>query len=693
MIDNIILYNSLGWATFPCLSTGRHAKEPACTDWATREPDPLGCVAEEAEYLRAGAFGVKLNPEDLIIDLDKRHFPAGVNPWRKLRDDLALGELMPPAVITGNGAHLYFKKPANVDIKAKLRDYPGVETKSGLADGKCAYVIGAGSNHHSGAVYTFAKNADFSAIPDCPPALLEYLTRNEPILPQSSVCNGGEQEYNRYVQQLVDIEIPSMAARNGDAQRFRIACVGRDYGLKPIDTLRALSLHYNPVCVPVWSEQKLKSCVKNAYTYASGPAGKEDPVHKFEVVRDTWDSEEDGLRNWDVDTNGGMKKTLKNVVTYLYTRPELRGTVRYNQFTGDLEVTGALPWSDKRGISNTWTDADAVLLKYHLAKSSKVEFSVAIIWEALHAAGMRFAYHPVREHIQGLTWDGTSRVDKWLTNYCGVEDSSYVTTVGRKLLLGLVSRVFHPGVKFDYCIILEGAQGIGKSTVCSILGGKWYGDVIIDPHSRDTIDALRGKWVVELSEMEVTRRADAQALKAFISRTSDRARLAYARAALDFPRQCVFIGTINPDDMGYLVDHTGNRRFWPIKCGEKIDMDGLASVRDQLFAEAYQLYRAGEPLFLSGDIIQHAELEQVKRMAIDPWQDVIEAYLEDTGKDIDEISVPQIWEVVLGGQVRSLTRSDQCRIGRILSRMGWFKCRPLRGGSRQYIHRRPLMEV
>jgi putative DNA primase/helicase len=366
------------------------------------------------------------------------------------------------------------------------------------------------------------------------------------------------------------------------------------------------------------------------------------------------------------------------------------GTVRYNQFTGDLEVSGDLPWKNKRGLSNIWTDADAVLLKYHFAKTCKVEFSVSLIWEALHTAGMRYAYHPVRDHIKSIAWDGVPRIDTWLKDYCGADDNLYVSTIGRKLLLGMVARVFHPGVKFDYCVILEGTQGIGKSTVCAILGGKWYGDVIIDPHNRDTIDALRGKWVIELSEMEVTRRSDAQALKAFISRTSDRARLAYARASLDFPRQCVFMGTINPDDMGYLVDHTGNRRFWPVKCGDKINMDGLAEVRDQLFAEAYIAYQKKENLFLSGDIIQFAEIEQHKRMAVDPWQDVIASYLENEGKDLEEISVTQVWEIVLGGQARNLTRADQCRIGRILTMLRWWKARPLRGGSRQYIHKRPV---
>ncbi len=265
-------------------------------------------------------------------------------------------------------------------------------------------------------------------------------------------------------------------------------------------------------------------------------------------------------------------------------------------------------------------------------------------------------------------------------------ENGYSAAVGRKLIVGMVSRIFVPGIKFDYCLILEGAQGVGKSTICAILGGGWYGDIVLDPHARDTIDAIRGKWIVELSEMEVTRRADAQALKAFISRTTDRARLAYERTTKDFPRQCVFVGTINPDEMGYLSDNTGNRRFWPVKCGGDFDLEAFKKVRDQLIAEAYHAFKNGEKLYLSGDVVKMAEIEQNARRHVDPWQDVVEDWLEDAGKEVKELGMQQVYELILGGNIKSISRAEQCRIGRILSDMGWYKARPLRGGSRQYVY-------
>jgi len=690
MQDNIIFYNTLGWPTFPVNSD---TKAPACTGWKDRKADALSAMGEMLEYTRAGAFGVVLQPDDLVIDLDKRNFKDNVNPWKKLRTDLGLGQVPGPAVETGNGVHIYFKKPSNVYLRASVPGYEGLDIKSG-APGKGTYVIGPGSKHPSGKVYKFIKETpNLEKILQIPAQILDLFTskpKTEEKLPDT--FTGGEQEFNRYAAFLEGTEVPAMVKRGGDAQRFRIACVGRDYGLKPKDTLRALQEHFNPHCVPVWDNDQLKTCIRNAYKYATGPAGKEDPARVFTPEKVEWDNEEDSTRAWDMDSHGeSPRKTLKNAINYLYTRPELADTVKYNQFTGDLELTGELPWHEQRGPGKTWTDTDIILLKYHLSKSSKLEFSIAILWEAVHAAGMRYAYHPIRKFISELKWDGEERLNTWLNRYCGTSDNEYTQNVGRKLLLGMIARVFRPGVKFDYCVVLEGAQGIGKSTVCAILGGDWYGDVIIDPRNKDTIDALRGKWVIELSEMEVTRRADAQALKAFVSRTSDRARLAYARAALDFPRQCVFIGTINPDDMGYLVDATGNRRFWPVKCGAgMINMNGLAAVRDQLLAEAYVAYGKGEDLYLTGDILKFAEMEQNKRMAVDPWKDVIDAYFTEEGIGIQEISVPQVWEIVLGGQARNLGRMEQARIGRIMTQLRWWKSRPMRGGSRQYIHKRPV---
>ena len=694
LLDNIYLYNTLGWATFPVDCKTKTVKTP----WATRQPDLLQVAQEEQMYTRLNAFGIKLNPDDLIIDIDPRNFKDGVNSWKTLCTDFNLTIEQPVVVATGGGGlHLYFKKPKDTMVVSHLQDYPGLDI---LAGNKNKYIVGPGSLHPSGKIYQFQRDSlPLDQVYMVPTALLDVVKALAPVkLEGTGEFLGGQQEYDRYVAYLTKVAVQEKDARGGDPQRFRTTCMARDYGLTPEGAFQALSEHYNPVCDPVWSDEKLSTCVKNAYTYASGTIGSEDPAIKFEKldVGHAWDEEPNEDRSYKCKKDKAGRdievlKTLKNAVNYLYNTPELANTMRSNQFTGDIEVTSKLPWQAKRQVGDIWTDEDVVALKYYIAKRLGVEFVTNMLWDALRIASLRFAYHPIRDYVNSITWDGKSRVNTWLTDFCGVELNQYTQAVGRKMLVAMIARVFHPGVKFDYCPVLEGAQGIGKSTICAILGGKWYADIVLDPHARDTVDAMRGKWIIELSEMDVTRRAEAQALKAFISRTADRTRLAYARVTQDFPRQCVFVGTINPDDFGYLTDNTGNRRFWPLDCGGGIKMEELKVARDQLFAEAYKIYKGKkEEFFLSRDVLAHAEFEQSKRVIVDPWQDTLSTWLDqEAGRSVEELTVAQVWETVMGGNAKDLSRSNQIRIGHIMKRLGWWKTRPARGGSREYVYKRP----
>ena len=684
MLDYIQQYNLRGFATFPVNSK---TKRPLAPGWKNRRADVFEVLDERETYGSSGAYGILLNPTDFIIDIDPRNFKPGDNPWKRLREDLNLpnlGKATYKVKTGGGGAHVYFKKPADLDLVFKLHNYPGLDVKAGLKD-KGTYVVGPGSVHESGKKYSIIDGTGLAYIEEAPKELLELAAKTKRAeIKGTGALDGGEQEKKRYISWLKKFP-PAVEGENGDHQTYKAAVKGRDYGLAIEDTIQAMLSSYNPKCKPEWTDEEIELKVNNAYKYATQPAGKEDPSLAFKSAKQEWDAEADELRKWDLDQNEKPKRTLRNAINYLYLEADLKGAVRYNEFTGDLEIPRTLPW----GGTKVWTDTDAVLLKYYLAKKVRVEFSTALLWEALYAAGNRHSYHPIREHIEGFKWDGTARLDTWLSDYCGAKQDGYTANVGRKLIIGMVARIFKPGVKFDYCLILEGAQGIGKSTVCAILGGGWYGDIVLDPHARDTVDAIRGKWVVELSEMEVTRRSDAQALKAFISRTTDRARLAYERTTKDFPRQCVFVGTINPDEMGYLSDNTGNRRFWPVKCGGDFDLDAFKGVRDQLIAEAYQAFKKGEVLYLKGNVAKLAEIEQNKRRHVDPWQDVAEDWLEAEGKEVQELSMQQVYELILGGNIKNISRTEQCRIGRILSDMGWNKHRPNRGGSRQFVYRKP----
>ena len=242
-------------------------------------------------------------------------------------------------------------------------------------------------------------------------------------------------------------------------------------------------------------------------------------------------------------------------------------------------------------------------------------------------------FHPVRDYLNSLEWDGESRVENLLIDYMGAEDSDYVRAVTRKTLVAAVARVFKPGIKFDNVLTLVGDEGKGKSTLLKKLGRHWFSDTF-NLHmlqSKEGFEQIRGVWIIEIGEMSGMAKAEVERIKGFISAQEDRYRQAYGRRVENFPRQNIFIGTTNKPD--FLRGQYGNRRFWPVEINmamaTKVVFTDLDETEvDQIWAEALHLYRKGESLYLGAKLEQFAVVKQQEHTEEHPWAGMIEAYLD-----------------------------------------------------------------
>ncbi|MGJ8545556.1 MAG: VapE domain-containing protein [Sulfitobacter sp.] len=328
------------------------------------------------------------------------------------------------------------------------------------------------------------------------------------------------------------------------------------------------------------------------------------------------------------------------------------------------------------------TDSAVSLARMALERRGLETVGKELVADAAHAVARQCAYHPIRDQLNALAWDGTGRLDTWLVRHAGAEESPYVRTVGRKFLIAMVARVMKPGCKQDHTLVLSGRQGQNKSTACRVLaGGEYFSDTLpsIRGDKTDAIRHLQGKWLVELAELAPSRKSESEDLKAFLSGAVDRVRLPYAKFDEAFPRQCVFVGTTNEDQ--FLRDATGGRRFWPVTVTRVIDIEALAAERDQLFAEAVAAFKAGEPWWLDRDFeAEHAAPVQAAAYVSDSWADDVSQWLggavDDFGGETaprEEVTVSEVLGGALGILPGRHTPADQMRAGNVLKELGWTK--------------------
>jgi predicted P-loop ATPase len=329
------------------------------------------------------------------------------------------------------------------------------------------------------------------------------------------------------------------------------------------------------------------------------------------------------------------------------------------------------------------TDDDVSRLQEWLQHAGLPRIARETVGQAVEQRAREVRFHPLREWLDSLEWDGTERLSSWLTAYLGADasmngDGDYLAAIGRMFLIAMVARIYEPGCKADYMLVLEGEQGVEKSRACQALAGEWFSDSLPDNISgKDARQHLRGKWLIEVAELAAFTRAENEALKAFVTRTHERYRPVWGKKDVIEPRQLLFIGTTNR--AVYVRDETGARRFWPVKVG-RIDVAKLADDRAQLFAEAVDRYRHGEHWWPDIQFEkQHIAPRQETIMEGDPWEERIADY-------VDMLTRVRISEIATGALgFESMSRvgtADQRRIASILQALGWIVGRS--NGVRSY---------
>lgn len=409
-----------------------------------------------------------------------------------------------------------------------------------------------------------------------------------------------------------------------------------------------------------------------------------------------WDLE----RDLACDQNKKPIKNYLNCLEVLTRHPAWRGVIGYDEFSGRIIKRKPAPYGEAVG---EWTDFDDLRTLGWIAKHCRFEPKKQTLIDAIMAAADANRFHEVRHWLESLAWDKTARVNSWLIEYLGAGEfydkgdsddekhrkdltNQYVMEIGRLWLLAAVARIMRPGCKADNVLILEGEQAIGKSSALAVLGGAWFSDAHLRVGDKDALQAIRGKWIIELSELDSFNRAEASAIKAFFSISIDRYRASYGHRVADVPRQCVFAGTVNHET--YLKDETGNRRFWPVTC-RGADLARLAADREQLFAEAVFRYKQGEAWEPQPAQRELFELEQEARYVGDAWEPVIKRWLDNMTSPA--VKIEEILGECLEIERSRWTRQEAQRVGAIMRRLKWKRKRSSARG-RSWFYQRPEHE-
>lgn len=373
-----------------------------------------------------------------------------------------------------------------------------------------------------------------------------------------------------------------------------------------------------------------------------------------------------------VSAEGDPVPIAKNVLAALRGDSSWEGVLAFDEFHQIPVFRRKPPWANGHWPNSIVPFADADENRTLVwVQDQGIHCRIDAVRQALSIVVDDNKFHPIRDYLNELHWDGVKRIDQWLTYYLGVEPiENYTSPVGARWLISAVARVFQPGCTAKYALILEGPQDLGKSEALNILGSPWFTDDVDDLGSKDSKLQVGNAWIVELAELDSMRRSDINTIKAFISRKTDRFRKPFGRYIVEVPRQGVLAGTINPSG-AYFHDETGSVRFWPVVC-TSIDFEALRRDRDQLFAEALVAYRAGVKWYLDVDEMQSAARDQQdQRSSLDAWSGRVNQWLSEN-RHREYVTTEQVLVDALGFAIKDCGKAEETRVGIIVRRAGWI---------------------
>lgn len=402
----------------------------------------------------------------------------------------------------------------------------------------------------------------------------------------------------------------------------------------------------------------------------------------------------------EVDQKGKCVPSINNAKVILTHDAALKGKIRRNEFTRKYEVSGGVPWG-KDAREREWTDADDAGLRHYMEQVYRIK-GKSVIEDAWTLAANENRYHPVRDYLNGLVWDGVPRLETLFIDYLGAEDTPYTRAVTKMAIVAAVARIFVPGIKYDTVLVLVGPQGCGKSYVLKRLGGEWFSDSLTTVQGREAFEQIQGFWIIEMAELAALKKYEVETIKLFTAKSEDAYRAAYGHHVETHKRQCVFFGTTNTYD--FLKDMTGNRRFWPVdvepeRAKKDLWMDFTDEEVRQVWAEAVCLFRQNEKIHIDDrELKRMAEEAQDRHLEESPLAGAVKGYLDrllpedwetmdlsarrmfmqNDGFEMDihaekpreKVCALEVWCELLNGEKKDLTRQKSREINDVILKTG-----------------------